>query len=66
MEARFGGMDVAEAHRLKGLESENERFKRLIAEQLVIDEQGCFDCPNRRRDSVHDILHNLNYRQTRL
>ncbi|AOI99663.1 transposase [Burkholderia sp. LA-2-3-30-S1-D2] len=34
----FGGMDVADALRLKDLESENERLKRLIAEQLpVID-----------------------------
>ncbi len=34
----FGGMDVADARRLKDLESENERLKRLSAEQLqVID-----------------------------
>ncbi len=34
----FGGMDVADARRLKDLESENERLKRLIAEPvLVID-----------------------------
>lgn len=30
------GMDVADAHRLKDLESENERLKRLIAEQLLV------------------------------
>ncbi|SEC12684.1 putative transposase [Paraburkholderia caballeronis] len=33
---RFGGMDVAEARRLKELESENDRLKRLIAEQLLV------------------------------
>ncbi|KEZ00707.1 transposase, partial [Burkholderia sp. MSh2] len=33
---KFGGMDVAEARRLKELESENERLKRLIAEQLLV------------------------------
>lgn len=53
MEARFGGMDVAEARRLKGLESENERFKRLITEQLVIDGQGCFDCPDATVKRAH-------------
>ncbi|TDV01395.1 hypothetical protein C7408_1547 [Paraburkholderia caballeronis] len=29
-------MDVAEARRLKELESENDRLKRLIAEQLLV------------------------------
>ncbi|MFJ1209289.1 hypothetical protein AAGT15_05910 [Burkholderia pyrrocinia] len=28
-------MDVADARRLKDLESENERLKRLIAEQML-------------------------------
>lgn len=33
---KFGGMDVSEARRLKELESENERLKRLVAEQLLV------------------------------
>ncbi|KVO55749.1 transposase [Burkholderia stagnalis] len=33
---KFGGMGVADAGRLKDLESENERLKRLIAEQLLV------------------------------
>jgi len=34
----YGGMDVAEARRLKELESENAKLKRLVGEQaLVID-----------------------------
>lgn len=33
---KFGGMDVTEARRLKELESENNRLKRLIAEQLLV------------------------------
>lgn len=33
---KFGGMDVAEARRLKELESENDRLKRLVAEQLLV------------------------------
>ena len=35
---KYGGMDVADARRLKDLESENAKLKRLVAEQvLVID-----------------------------
>jgi putative transposase len=33
---KFGGMDVADARRLKDLESENDRLKRLVAEQLLV------------------------------
>ncbi|KVA26659.1 transposase [Burkholderia cepacia] len=33
---KFGGMDVAGARRLKELESENDRLKRLIAEQMLV------------------------------
>jgi putative transposase len=33
--AKFGGMDVNEARRLKALEEENTRLKRLVAEQAL-------------------------------
>jgi putative transposase len=33
---KFGGMDVAEVRRLKELESENDRLKRLNAERLLV------------------------------
>jgi len=33
--AKFGGMDVSEAKRLKALEEENARLKRLVAEQAL-------------------------------
>jgi len=33
---KFGGMDVADARRLKDLESENDRLKRLVAEQMLV------------------------------
>lgn len=33
---KFGGMDVTDARRLKELESENDRLKRLIAEQMLV------------------------------
>ncbi len=32
---RFGGMDVVDAKRLKELESENGRLKRLVADQAL-------------------------------
>ena len=35
--ARYGGMDVSEAKRLKGLEDENSRPKRLLADATLAD-----------------------------
>ncbi|CAA7622167.1 Insertion element ISR1 uncharacterized 10 kDa protein A3 [Magnetospirillum sp. LM-5] len=33
--AKYGGMDVSEARRLKALEDENARLKRLLAEAML-------------------------------
>ena len=33
--SRYGGMEVSDAKRLKGLEEENARLKRLLAEQML-------------------------------
>lgn len=33
--AKYGGMDVNEARRLRSLEEENSRLKRLVADQAV-------------------------------
>jgi len=33
--AKYGGMDVSEARRLKALEDENRRLKRLVADQAL-------------------------------
>jgi hypothetical protein len=33
--ARYGGLDVSEAKRLKGLEEENAKLKKLLAEQML-------------------------------
>jgi putative transposase len=33
--AKFGGMDVSEAKRLKALEEENARLKKLLAESML-------------------------------
>ncbi len=33
--AKFGGMDVSEAKRLRGLEEENAKLKKLLAEQML-------------------------------
>jgi putative transposase len=33
--AKFGGMDVSDARRLKALEEENARLKKLLAEQML-------------------------------
>lgn len=33
---KFGGMEVADARRLKELESENAKLKRMVAEQMLV------------------------------
>ncbi len=33
--AKFGGMDVSEARRLRSLEAENARLKKLLAETML-------------------------------
>ena len=36
--SKFGGMDVSDAKRLKSLESENGRLKKLLAESMLENE----------------------------
>lgn len=33
--AKYGGLDVSDARRLKALEDENARLKKLLAEQML-------------------------------
>ena len=33
--AKFGGMDVSEAKKLRGLEEENSKLKRLLADAML-------------------------------
>jgi putative transposase len=33
--AKFGGMEVSDARKLKALEEENRRLKKLLAEQML-------------------------------
>lgn len=33
--AKFGGMDVSDARKLKALEEENSKLKKLLAEQVL-------------------------------
>ena len=44
--AKFGGMDVSEARRLKELEVENRRLKAAVAE-LTLDKQALKDVHSR-------------------
>lgn len=36
--SKFGGMEVSDAKRLKALESENARLKKLLAESMLANE----------------------------
>ena len=44
---KFGGMDVSDARRLKQLEEENGRLKRLVAD-LTLDKQMLQDLASRK------------------
>ena len=33
--SRYGGMEISEARRLKSLEDENRKLKKLLAEQML-------------------------------
>ena len=37
---RYGGLEVSEAKRLKALEDENSRLKRLLADAMLDDTNG--------------------------
>ena len=43
--AKYGGLEVSEAKRLKGLESENAKLKKLLADAML----GCRSCTLRVR-----------------
>jgi len=47
LKAKFGGMDVSEARRLKELEVENRRLKAAVAE-LTLDKQALKDVLSRK------------------
>ena len=38
--AKFGGMDVSDARKLRSLEAENTRLKKLLAEQMLDNAQA--------------------------
>ena len=38
--ARYGGMDVSETRRLKALEAENAKLKRLLADAMLDSPEG--------------------------
>ncbi len=40
--SKFGGMDISDAKKLKALESENVKLKKLLAEQML-DKMPCFE-----------------------
>jgi putative transposase len=44
---KFGGLEVSEAKRLRDLEDENRRLKRLVAD-LTLDNQALKDVASRK------------------
>ncbi|MCL4163239.1 UNVERIFIED_CONTAM: hypothetical protein GTU68_020743 [Idotea baltica] len=39
--AKFGGMEVSDARKLKALEDENAKLKKLLAEQMLPSRRYC-------------------------
>jgi putative transposase len=54
--AKFGGMDVSEAKRLRQLEDENAKLKKLLAEQML--DAAALRCspsaPMRQIEGLHE------------
>jgi putative transposase len=61
-ESKYGGMEVSDAKRLKGLEDENRRLKRLVADQaldIVMLKDVCSKkmvTPTARRDAARHLV----------
>ncbi|WP_144408683.1 IS3-like element IS407 family transposase [Burkholderia mallei] len=69
--AKFGGMEVSEARRLKGLEVENARLKKLLAEAMLDMEalkvvvKGKPLSPQAKREAVLAIREKVNISERR-
>nr|WP_242112859.1 transposase [Luteimonas aquatica] len=53
---KFGGLEVPDAQRLRDLESENNRLKRLVAEQMLVIE-GMKEVVRKKDDPVGATRH---------
>ena len=54
--AKFGGMEPSEAKRLKALEDENGRLKRLLAEAMLDSEPLSAIGPRTMASALKDLL----------
>src|SRR5215207_1010128 len=54
--AKYGGMEVSEARRLKGLEDENAKLKKLLADAMRVACKGAMEAPKRILES-RGVLH---------
>ncbi len=58
MKARFGGLDVSEARRLKALEDENAKLKRMLADAMLDNDDNEKSC------DIHEVSPRPDVRQT--
>ena len=68
--SQYGGMKSEEAKRLKQLEEENSRLKKLVAEQaldiqMLKEHQGKLTTPQLRRDAVTALQVNFSVSERR-
>ncbi len=57
--AKYGGMSVPQAKRLRELEAESAKRKKLLAESLLDAEAAFMDCS--RRDSRRQVSHQYHH-----
>jgi putative transposase len=63
--AKFGGLDVSDARRLKALEDENAKLKKLLAEQMLDNAMlrgrgfAKVVTPAARRDAAAHLVHSV-------
>ena len=54
--AKFGGLEVSAAQKLKGLEDENRRLKKLLAESMLDGEPLSAIGPRTMASALKDLL----------
>ncbi|MBI3306805.1 MAG: IS3 family transposase [Candidatus Omnitrophica bacterium] len=70
--AKYGGLEISDARRLKGLEEENRKLKRLVADQALEDIQAYKEIargkllkPKRRRKAAEHLVRDLGLKKAK-
>lgn len=53
---KYGGLEVSEARRLRALETENAKLKRIVADQMLDNEPANAIGPSERANAMKELL----------